>query len=1182
MIQGNPMAQIMDGDPDPGDALIDRQNERRTRCENIRISLLLPLLAAALLVNGWSVPQCRADTNPQAIRVGYEKNFPPYSFVDAQGRPAGFGVDLLNTVAQTMGLSAEWSNGTWDDMWNGLVTGQLDALPIVAKTSGRMELIDFSLAHTETFDAFFVREGDPPIPDFAAAQGKSIVAMRSDAAHHELSEHHFAGDLVLVDSIPEGLALVSSGRHDAYLGSVLICSLVIQEHGIPGLKAGKPIPDYKRVFSFGVKKGARELREKLNQGLLIIKANGEYDRIYHKWLTIEDPVLRYRTFLIAAVPTAAALVLIAGLVLGLRRKMVLRRNAELARNNEQLEREITERKRTEDELRSREEQYRQLYDNMGDGVAIYEAVDDAQDFVFVGINNAGESLSKVRLEDVIGKRLTEVFPAVKDLGLLDVLRRVWRTGKPELLPQGTYKDNRIEQSVENYAYKLPNGQVVTIYKDVTKRMQAEEALRESETMFRQILDSVPQSLFWKDVNSVFLGCNQAFAQALGLSGPEQLVGKTDFDFPIPRVEAEAYRADDAEVIASKIPKIHIQEPLQLADGRRLWLDTSKIPLLDANQNIRGILGVYDDVTERKRVDDALRKRLEMEQVLAGVSGRLIGLRFEEMEKDLPPLLGIIAQAIGADVGGLCSLGTDGPLSLATWSADGEPAAEDTFLQGAEPQAWLLSRLRNFENFIIRKAEDLPPEAKAERYCLAGSGIQSLLAVPLMKLDALTGSLVFTTVREPRDWSQEDVSLAESFARILATGIEAARLERALRYNEQRYFDLIDNLSEGLWSIDADKKITFVNKSMAEMLGYGPEEMLGEDPRTYMTGEEARGFDERRKDRMMGKSGKYTSEYLHRDGHRVFVSVSATPIRDEQNNIVGAMALVSDLSKERMLQLQLLQAQRLESIGQLAAGIAHEVNTPTQYIDNNIQFLRSAFDSLQAVRQEENMLLREAKEVPALADAVRRVEDARAERQTDSLLAEIPDAFDDTADGLKRITTIVDSVKRFAHPGQEAFQAADINDALCSTIVVARGEWKYVAEMVTDLDPDLPPVPCVLADINQVMLNLIINAAHAIDAAPGRAPDAKGVITVRTRVEDRWVVIEVQDTGTGIPTAFRPRIFDPFFTTKEVGKGTGQGLAIARTVVVEKHGGSIAFETEEGKGTTFFVRLPLEQPQEKPE
>ncbi len=840
------------------------------------------------------------------------------------------------------------------------------------------------------------------------------------------------------------------------------------------------------------------------------------------------------------------------------------------------------------------------------------------------------------------------------------------------------------------------------------RRQAEAELRESRTILRQVLDSVPQAIFWKDTGSVYLGCNQAFASALGLSGPDQVVGRTDYDLPIPRADADAYRADDAQVVASNTPKLHILEQMQQADGARIWLDTSKTPLLDANQEVRGVLGVFEDITERKqaeealrrseakyrdlfesmnegacildavrgeagevadyrvvdvnpaytailgvpreraagclvtelfglsrapdleeyakvlatgtpatfetaipelgrnfhvsasrlgpdrfvalfqdisqrkRAEDALRRRLEMEQILAGVSSQLVGMRFNEVEGSLRELLGIVAEAIHADAGRVCAFDAGGENCLAFWSADGAAQVDD-LCPGRQGGllSWIMPRLNVFESVVIRRIADLADEAAHVRAALAQTGIQSLLAVPMAKGEDLIGCLAFMTMTAPRDWSSDDVAMIETLGNILANGLESARLERAMAYKERRYFDLIDNLAEGLLFVDRDGLIQLANKSMAQILGYEPDEIQGTAPQAYMTEEKGREFSRRFKERMQGKGEKYSFELVHKDGSRVYVHISASPVRDEQGAVVGSMSLVTDLTKERLLQLQLVQAQRLEAIGQLAAGIAHEINTPTQYVDNNTQFLRGAFEDLMAILREHEALLEKARGVPDLAGDVRRVEEVREERQAEALLGDIPGAFDDAGEGLQRISLIVNSVKRFAHPGG-SMQPADLNDALRSTIVVARNEWKYVAEVATELDPGLPLVPCVLSDINQVALNLIVNAAQAIAAAPGRAPEEKGRITVRTRTEGGWAVIEVQDTGNGIPVDIRPRIFDPFFTTKEVGKGTGQGLAIARAVVAEKHHGIITFETEEGKGTTFSVRLPLVQNQGKDE
>ncbi|RLB20288.1 MAG: histidine kinase, partial [Deltaproteobacteria bacterium] len=180
------------------------------------------------------------------------------------------------------------------------------------------------------------------------------------------------------------------------------------------------------------------------------------------------------------------------------------------------------------------------------------------------------------------------------------------------------------------------------------------------------------------------------------------------------------------------------------------------------------------------------------------------------------------------------------------------------------------------------------------------------------------------------------------------------------------------------------------------------------------------------------------------------------------------------------------------------------------------------------------------------------------------------------DGVERVTKIVRAMKEFSHPGSPEKTPVDINHAIDNAITVAKNEWKYVADIETDLDPDLPPVPCLPADLNQVILNLIINAAHAIEKVVGNNGNRKGKIRVITRKDNGWAEIAISDTGCGIPDSIRHRIFDPFFTTKEVGKGTGQGLSIAHSIIVDKHGGTIDFESREGKGTTFTIKLPLGQ------
>jgi signal transduction histidine kinase len=289
-----------------------------------------------------------------------------------------------------------------------------------------------------------------------------------------------------------------------------------------------------------------------------------------------------------------------------------------------------------------------------------------------------------------------------------------------------------------------------------------------------------------------------------------------------------------------------------------------------------------------------------------------------------------------------------------------------------------------------------------------------------------------------------------------------------------------------------------------------------------------------------------------------------------------LGILQDITERKILEGQLVQAQKLESIGQLAAGIAHEINTPTQYIGDNTRFLQDAFGELARVIALQELLVAQCRRAGLEPDLVAQCEAAAKAADLPYLSEEVPSAIQQSLEGVARVTKIVAAMKEFSHPGSDEKTQLDINRAIESTITVARNEWKYVAEMVTDLDASLPLVLCHPGEFNQVILNIIINAAHAIAGVVGKNGKTKGTITVSSRRDGDVAEIRIQDTGGGVPEAIRARIFDPFFTTKDVGKGTGQGLAIARSVVVDKHGGTIHFETEMGSGTTFIIRLPVGQ------
>lgn len=280
------------------------------------------------------------------------------------------------------------------------------------------------------------------------------------------------------------------------------------------------------------------------------------------------------------------------------------------------------------------------------------------------------------------------------------------------------------------------------------------------------------------------------------------------------------------------------------------------------------------------------------------------------------------------------------------------------------------------------------------------------------------------------------------------------------------------------------------------------------------------------------------------------------------------AIARDLTRRRSLEAQLAHAQKMESVGQLAAGIAHEINTPIQYVGDNTRFLQSSFEDIHSVLSKISDA--QSADTPPKADAlVQNLFAAMEDADMEFLIEEIPQAIEQTLDGADNVARIVKAMKEFSHPGSEETQEIDLNKALDSTLTVSKNEWKYCSKLETDFDPNLPPVPCMPGELNQAFLNLIVNAGHAITDS-----GKEGRLRVSTRVEGETVVVRISDTGCGIPVHARHRIFDPFFTTKAVGRGTGQGLAVVHNVVVEKHGGEINFESEIGKGTTFIIRLPI--------
>jgi len=434
-------------------------------------------------------------------------------------------------------------------------------------------------------------------------------------------------------------------------------------------------------------------------------------------------------------------------------------------------------------------------------------------------------------------------------------------------------------------------------------------------------------------------------------------------------------------------------------------------------------------------------------------------------------------------------------------------------------------------------------------------------------------------------------LLEEVARRKLEHLERLAEERlaALAQAEDKYRALFENLSDGVFQRTPEGRYLLANPALAHIFGCATvaefmQLTANGDTRFYSSPAHVPSF--RRRAQKTGEGWHHEAEILCRDGTRRWISERARLVQPLSGGVPFWQGIVTDITARKRaeqerdrMEVQLRHAQKLESVGQLAAGIAHEINTPIQYVGDNLRFLQDAFQGLSrslAQYQRLGDAVEQGTAGPGMVAATR--ETARA-ADLAYLDDEIPKSIKESLEGIHRTARIVGALKEFSHPGDETKTPVDLNRAIDSTLTVSRNEWKYVAELELDFDPSLPPVPCFPSELNQVILNLVINATHAISEVVGDRP-AKGRITVRTRADGDWVEIRVEDTGTGIPEAIRDRVFDPFFTTKPVGKGTGQGLSIAHSVVVDKHGGTIRFETRMGKGTVFIVRLPLSDSKSK--
>ena len=664
-----------------------------------------------------------------------------------------------------------------------------------------------------------------------------------------------------------------------------------------------------------------------------------------------------------------------------------------------------------------------------------------------------------------------------------------------------------------------------LLREINERTNSDKDLRAEHDFISEILDTLDALVIVIDRKGSIVRVNRACERFFGYSSEE---------FTRKRVWALLLQFQDNVTITDMFANIQAGlSPFQYAnhwktkDGVHKMMAWSSSMLNDPNGNIQYIVAIGMDITERKHIE----KLLERERLL-----------FQGLIDSIPDFI-FYKNRNGVYLGWNAAFGAfRQPKTMKNDVTDGDlypPELAKRFLE-SDYQVIETGKVMTYENWTT---------------------------------NAEGQQLLIETRKTPYYDSDREIVGVIGIGRDITRHRNA---ENALRTANLEIEQLIDSFSSFLIVVTRELYITRWNVRSQKIFGMPSEKVIGKHLTALGISWEWEPISAGIKQCDREYSPIYLDplRFKRQDGSEGFLGMNISPIFGGEHTLTGYILLGSDITEKLIMERRLTQAQKLESIGQLAAGIAHEINTPMQYIGDNTSFLQQSFTKLITALHEYEEILTAAEFGSFQPELVQQVKAAIQGIELDYLITEVPLAITQTLEGIQHVVEIVRAMKGFSHPGVKKKTPVNINKALLDTLTVARNEWKYVAAAETEFDPDLPDVACLPGEMNQVFLNIIVNAADAIADIVGDGSHGKGKITIQTRQDKDWAEIRISDTGTGIPEEIRSRIFEPFFTTKKVGKGSGQGLAIAYDIIEVKHGGTLTFETKMGEGTTFIIRLPM--------
>ncbi len=661
----------------------------------------------------------------------------------------------------------------------------------------------------------------------------------------------------------------------------------------------------------------------------------------------------------------------------------------------------------------------------------------------------------------------------------------------------------------------------------SEKAQAQEALHESEQKYRSIFEHAVAGMYQTTLGGQYLAANPTLARTLGYESPEEMMRLAP-DLEHGFYVDQARRAEFRRRVEEQGTVSEFESQVYRKDGSIAWVSENARAIRDAEGTLIGFEGTTVDISERKRAEELLRYRLDIEQLVAGISGHFINVASAELDAAITGVLGALGTFAGVDRSSVFQLSWDGTTCSNTheWCAPGI-APERDMLQSLATDAWpwLMARLKLSETVHVPRVADLPPEATEERKLFEAGQIRSLVAVPLLHGRSLLGFLGLDSVRRERTWSEEDIALLGMVGDILVNAMQRSSAEKTLRESEERHRNLVDNLAEGVAIVDPEEHFVFSNPANDLIFGVPTGTLIGRSVMEFLPVKglaDTREQTERRKRR---ETSTYELDIVRPDGEKRSVLVTANPQLDQEGRFVATFGIVRDVTERRRLEAQIAHSRKLEAVAALAAGVAHNLNNILQAVVGTAGLMRHRGGDREAVEHD----------ATAIEGQVRRA------------------------------ATLAHQLILFTRQEVTRREAMDLNRLVARVSAQVRDQAPPAITLVARTSAEPLPVEADAAQLEQVLLNLAVNAWEAM-------PDG-GEITFSTGSDaDGSVWLAVRDTGRGIPADIRDRIFEPFFSTKHASKGTGLGLAVVHGVVAA-HGGRIEIDSEVGKGTSLRIVLP---------